>query len=248
MVKLLCVIMGAYGTNSNTGAAHIYELVGTSWYGRGALTASDEATYDLFGTSVAIDGDYAICGAPGHDLTAGGEGATYIFEKPITGWTTMTETQKITASDNAGGNGFGKSVSVDGEDIIVSSPDNDDGGTASGSAYIFNRGTSTWSEVTKLVASDAATQEYFGWGVSISGNSAISGAYVEDNGNGVNAGSAYIFDYTNQPPTNPIITGPTSGKAGTEYDYTFVSTVPNGDVLWFHINCGDNTYDEWVGT
>ena len=188
------VIMGAYGTNSNTGAAHIYELVGTSWYGRGALTASDGTISDLFGISVAIDGDYAICGAPGHDLGSGSEGATYLFEKPTTGWTDMTETQKITASDAAGGDGFGRSVSVDGDYAIVTAPDEDGSGTARGAAYIFKRGSSTWSEVAKVIASDGANQDYFGWSASVSGNFAIVGAYAEDNSNGVDAGSVYVFE------------------------------------------------------
>ncbi len=245
-ISIPCVIMGAYGTNSNVGAAHIYELVGSSWYGKGALTASDGVTDDLFGISVAIDDDYAICGSQGHDLTAGGEGAAYIFEKPTTGWASMTETQKITASDNQGGDGFGKSVSVDEDGIIVSSPDEDDIGAARGAAYIFYRSGSSWTEQQKLTSGDAADGDYFGWGVSISSNTAISGAYAEDNGNGVDAGSAYIFGYTNQPPIAPVITGPTSGNAGTSYTYTFNSTDPDGDDVKYFIDWGDGN-TEWTG-
>ncbi len=241
------VIMGAYGTNSNRGKAHIYELVGTSWYGRGELTASDGADSDQFGLSVAIDGDYAICGAPGHDLTSGGDGATYIFEKPTTGWADMTETQKITASDAAGGDGFGRSVSVDGDSAIVTAPDNDGGGTKRGTAYIFKRGSSTWSEDAKLLASDAANQDYFGWSGSVSSNKAIVGAYAEDNTNGVDAGSAYLFEFVNQAPSNPIITGPTSGTAGTSYTYTFTSTDPDGDQLSYYVDWGDTTNTGWFG-
>ena len=245
-ISMPCVIMGAYGTNSNVGAAHIYELVGSSWYGKGALTASDGVTADLFGISVAIDDDYAICGSQGHDLTAGGEGAAYIFEKPTTGWASTTETQKITASDNQGGDGFGKSVSVDGDGIIVSSPDEDDIGAARGAAYIFYRSGSSWSEQQKLTSGDAADGDYFGWGVSISSNTAISGAYAEDNTNGADAGSAYIFENTNQPPTAPDINGPTSGNAGTSYDYNFTATDPDGDDVEYFVDWGDDN-TEWTG-
>ena len=59
--------------------------------------------------------------------------------------------QKITTSDAAGSDGFGKSVSVSGSNIIACSPDDDDNGLSSGSVYVIARGTSTWAEVAKLV-------------------------------------------------------------------------------------------------
>ncbi len=241
------VIMGAYGTNSNTGKAYIYELVGTSWYGRGALTASDGTISDQFGLSVAIAGGYAICGAPGHDLGSSGEGATYIFEKPTTGWVDMTETQKITASDAAGGDGFGKSVSVDGEYAIVTAPYQDGSGTDRGAAYVYKRGSSTWTEDAKLLASDAANQDFFGWSGSVSSTNALVGAYTEDNTNGVDAGSAYLFEFVNQAPSNPTITGSINGKAGTSYPYTFTSTDPDGDQVSYYVDWGDSTNTGWFG-
>jgi hypothetical protein len=246
-ISMPCVIMGAYGTNNNIGAAHIYELVGSSWMGKGTYTASDGLTADYFGISVGIDGDYAVCGAPGNDGVLVGAGAIYIFEKPGTGWTTMTETQKVTASDAAGSDGFGKSVSVDGSNIIASSPDDDDNGLSSGSAYIISRGASTWSEVAKLLASDGLAQDYLGWGVSVDGNSAITGAYAEDNTNGNEAGSAYLFDWSNQAPTPPVITGPANGNAGTSYPYTFTSSDGDGDQVSYYVEWGDTTNTGWFG-
>ena len=240
------VVMGAYGTNSNTGAAHIYEWYSSSWWGPYTLTASDGILYDLFGDSVSIDQDYIAVGAPGHDLGSGSEGATYIFEKPGSGWADMTETQKIIASDNEGGDGFGQSVSVDGEVIIVASPNEDGTGIARGASYIFDRGASSWSEVTKLTASDASNDDYFGWGVSISGNIAIVGAYAEDNTNGNEAGSAYIFEWTNEAPSPPEIDGKTSGEAGTSYEYSFTSTDPDGDEISYYIKWGDNEITDWT--
>ena len=246
-ISMPCVIMGAYGTNSNIGAAHIYELQGSSWYGKGTLTASDGMTADLFGISVAIDDEYVICGSPGHDSAANGAGAAYIFEKPGTGWASMTETQKITASDAAGSDGFGTSVSVDGDEIIASSPDEDDIGTARGAAYVFYRSGSSWTEQQKLTSGDAADGDYFGWGVSISSNTAISGAYAEDNTNGVDAGSAYIFDFSNQAPNIPSITGTINGDVGTSYPYTFTSTDADGDQVSYYVDWGDSTNTGWFG-
>ncbi len=52
---------------------------------------------------------------------------------------------------------------------------------------------------------------------------------------------------TNQPPNNPTINGPTNGKAGIEYTYTFRATDPNNDQIYYYIDWGDNHHEEWIG-
>lgn len=240
------VVMGAYGTNSNTGAAHIYQFYNDSWWLKSKLTASDGGVSDMFGTSVSIDGDYVICGAPGYDISVADEGAAYIFEKPVGGWVDMTETKKITASDASSSDNFGMHVAICGYYTVISSPDDDDNGTASGSAYIFEKSTD-WTQKVKLTASDGASQDYFGWSVSIIDNRVLVGAYTDDNSNGVDAGSAYVFDFINSPPTIPVITGPPNGKINTPYNYTFVSTDPDSDTLYYFVDWGDNTNTGWLG-
>ena len=81
-----------------------------------------------------------------------------------------------------------------------------------------------------------------------SGNNALVGAYAEDNGNGVDAGSAYMFEWTNQPPNTPSITGKIKGEAGVEYDYTFNTTDPDGDDVYYWVTWGDSCPAvEWDG-
>ncbi|MGI9255302.1 MAG: FG-GAP repeat protein, partial [Salinispira sp.] len=65
-------------------------------------------------------------------------------------------------------------------------------GTQSGSAYIFTRSGSTWTQQAKLLASDGDGGDYFGCSVAMDGNTTIVGAYG-DNDNGTWSGSAYIF-------------------------------------------------------
>ena len=100
------------------------------------------------------------------------------------------EKQKLTASDPAGGDYFGYSVSIssDGSTALIGAYYKS---TATGAAYIFTRSGSTWTQQQKLVASDAATGAFFGHAVSISsdGSTAIVGAY----GKSSSAGAAYIF-------------------------------------------------------
>ena len=74
--------------------------------------------------------------------------------------------------------------------------------------------------------------------------------YWVDSGSGL--GGAAFEDITtpetnNSTPETPIIDGPTSGQAGTEYTYTFVSTDPDGDNVYYCIDWGDNTPEVCIG-
>lgn len=57
-----------------------------------------------------------------------------------------------------------------------------------------------------------------------------------------------VKEYANTPPGAPDISGPTSGKAGEEYGYTFISIDPDGDDVYYQINWGDGCADKnWYG-
>ena len=111
---------------------------------------------------------------------------------------------KIQATDKAANDYFGWSVALDGNTAIVGAyaEDHDVAGandkSGAGSAYIFTKSGSTWSQQQKLVASDRRSSDYFGWSVAIDGNTAIVGAYLQgydaSNANSKSsAGAAYIF-------------------------------------------------------
>ena len=101
---------------------------------------------------------------------------------------------KLTASDGAAGDYFGRSVHVDGDFAIVGADRDDvDGTNDAGSAYIFQRSGGAWTQVAKLTAADKTQADYFGVSVSISGDNAIVGSHYEDPDGRSNAGSAYIF-------------------------------------------------------
>jgi hypothetical protein len=57
----------------------------------------------------------------------------------------------------------------------------------------------------------------------------------------------HIIEGENDPPNTPVITGVTSGKPGVEYEYTFISTDPNGDDIYYYIDWGDGKTEEWKG-
>jgi hypothetical protein len=176
------------GTNS--GSAYIFERVGGSWSEKAKLTASDGEDSDYFGNAVSISGDRAIVGAQYEDEKGTNSGSAFIFERVGGSW---SQKAKLTASDGDDLDYFGYSVSISGDTAIVGAHREDQNGADVGSAYIFERDAGSWSELTKLTASDGSDGDNFGYSVSISGDAAIVGAIYED-ASGLYSGSAYIFE------------------------------------------------------
>ena len=195
------VVIGAYHDYPD-GSAYLFEEPETGWpesmTETAKLTASDGVEYGAFGYSVAISGDAVIVGAPADDSNGENSGSAYLFEKPESGWpATMTETTKLTASDGATYNNLGHSVSISGDTAVAGTPQGtNSSGAYSGSAYLFTKPESGWpatmTETTKLTASDGDWTDFFGWSVSISGDTVVSGAYHDDD-LGEDSGSAYVF-------------------------------------------------------
>ena len=196
------VIVGAYGDDHSGGAtagsAYILIRSGPTWIHQAKLVASDAASDDYFGHSVAMsaDGNMIIVGGP-YDDHAGGAaaGAAYIFTYTGSAW---VQQAKLMASDAADNDQFGMSVAMssDGNTVIVGARyDDHAGGEDAGSAYIFTRSGFTWTQQAKLVASGANANECFGQSVAISsdGNTVIVGASGLIVSGGMTAGAAYIF-------------------------------------------------------
>ncbi len=220
-------IVGAYNDDNN-GSAYIFhkDQDGTnSWGQLTKLTASDGASGDYFGYSVSLSGAYAIVGAFGDDDNGSLSGSAYVFHKDQGGTNNWGELTKLTASDGDADDRFGYSVSISGDYAIVGANNDDDNGSNSGSAYIFQKnqgGTNNWGQLIKLNASDGNAGDYFGFSVSLSGDNATIGANGDD-GNGNNAGSAYIFQ-KDQGGTNNWgeLTKLTAsdGAAGDQFGYS----------------------------
>ena len=186
------VIVGAAEDDdiaTGSGSAYIFHRGGLDWGDETKLTASDGATYDHFGASVSISGDYAVVGAPWDDDDGFSSGSAYVFHREGANW---VEESKFTASDGVTDDRFGTSVSISGDYVVVGANEDDDNGYNAGSAYIFRHEGADWVEETKLTASDGGAYDNFGTSVSISGDYAIVGA-SGDNDNGSHSGSAYVF-------------------------------------------------------
>lgn len=172
-----------------SGAAYVFTRSGSSWSEQTKLTASDAAAGDLFGLSVALSADTALVGARWDDDDGFQSGSAYVFTRLGSIWSPQA---KLTASDAAAGDNFGSSVALDGETSLIGAWHDSDGGSDSGSAYVFTRSGSTWNEQQKLTASDAAADHLFGSSVALAQDVALIGAHGDDDG-GPNSGSAYVF-------------------------------------------------------
>jgi len=185
-------MVGAPGDNekgTKAGAVYIFQPGDPNWPMQQKITAEDAEADDKFGFSVCINGNDAIVGAIKDDDSGDDAGAVYILHFDGQNW---LQQQKLLASDGQAGNWFGYSVSIDGDYAAAGAIYDNENGANSGSAYIFKRYGQTWIEEAKLTASDAAPGDKFGYSVSVTGDSVIVGARLDDD-NGSASGSAYVF-------------------------------------------------------
>jgi hypothetical protein len=156
------------------GAAYVYELSRSGWTQQAQLLASDGRDFDDFGVAVAIDGDTILVAADSTDgPMSGAVGAVYVYSWTGSEW---VETQKLIASDGARGGFYGGAVALEGDTAVIGRYWDSVGANHSGSAYVFTRSGSTWSETQKLLAPNAAPEDNMGFAVAISGDTIVVGA------------------------------------------------------------------------
>jgi hypothetical protein len=144
----------------------------------------------IFGYSLAYASDTLAVGDP-YDSQYGTEaGAVTIFQPDNTGlWNKVA---RVTPSDAEAGIHFGRDIAISDDLLVAGAPYDNDFGERSGSVYIFERdqgGPNAWGQVAKLTASDAYTNDQFGWAVTIDGNFVAAGAYTKMYG-----GRVYVFE------------------------------------------------------
>jgi hypothetical protein len=133
-----------------------------------------------------------VVGAPSDDTApAINTGSAYVFVRTGTTWSLQ---QKLLAPDAAEGDDFGFAVSASGDTVAVGAFADDTGTTVDGgSAYVFVRTGTAWSLQQKLLASDAASGDYFGATVSVFGDALAVGGPLHDTPAGADAGAAYVY-------------------------------------------------------
>jgi hypothetical protein len=204
---------------NGSGAAYVFVRSGSTWAQQAYLKASNTDAGDEFGSAVAASGDTVVVGAQLESSAATGvnntnpgqsnngaskSGAAYIFARSGSTW---MQQAYVKASNTLSLAYFGDSVAISNDTVVVGAGNDSNGPGSSGSAYVFARSGSTWSQQAYLKASNADELDFFGDSVAISGDALIVGApYEASAATGVNntnpgqsdnsvyrSGAAYLF-------------------------------------------------------
>lgn len=219
------VVNGNQADNAafHAGVVYVFVRRGVQWEQQAYLKASNSDAGDNFGRVVDISGDTIVVasrdeasnatGINGNasDNSALAAGAVYVFVRTGSVW---TQQAYLKASNAEAGDQFGRSVSIDGDTIVVGARNEDSSAmgvngsqisntaTDAGAAYVFTRSGVVWTQQAYLKASNTEPGDGFGGSVAVSGDSIAIGASEEDS-NGValnqanndfaSAGAVYIF-------------------------------------------------------
>lgn len=179
------------GAGPDSGAAYVFVRTGATWTQQQQLIAADLESGQGFGTSVSLSGDTALVGSNLKTTAAGPvAGAAYVYARSGGVW---TQQQQLVAPDAQPLEQFGISVSLSGETALVGAFFDSAPAFAQGSAYVFVRSSSTWAFQQKLTASDAASVDFFGISVSLSGDTAVVGSPLSDTTAAEDSGAVYVF-------------------------------------------------------
>jgi hypothetical protein len=185
-------IIGA-DADEGGGSAYLFNDLSGPWQQIAKLDSPASASG--FGHTVAIDGDFAVVGAP-ESFSA--KGAAYVYENVGGTWELV---KMLTAHDGAGGDRFGSSVSLNGKYLLVGAAQ-DDG--SKGAAYLFWHVNGGWIERAKLTAADAAASDSFNI-VAVGDGFGLVGAYLDNTPGGTDAGSVSIFNSLGECNGNGVV-------------------------------------------
>ena len=211
---------------AGSGAAYVYlrDTQTGLWEVETKLVMASADAGDNFGSSVAIDGDVIVVGAPQDDINVGSNfhGSAHVFTRGPGGWNTGVELLPLD-TDTAYQN-YGISVDIDNDTIVVGVAYDNDKGTASGSAYVFELVSETWQRTGKLLPPNTEANQSFGWSVAIDLDTIVIGA-PHLNVSGV--GSAYVFTRANGWTDSSSTLPATDNLATDEFGW---SVAVSGDI------------------
>ena len=150
-----------------------YSFNGNSWSAAGNVS-SNNANFAYYGSVLAMSATYTVIGSYAHPLGPSGVNGTVL----VISNATHSQQYSLRANDGSVNDLFGRSVAIsDGNVILVGSPQDDDLGDDSGSAFAFGFNGNAWTQQQKLLASDGKTKDGFGSSVAITASAAFSGAW-----------------------------------------------------------------------
>ncbi|KAJ5076428.1 hypothetical protein M0811_06428 [Anaeramoeba ignava] len=157
------------------------------------LSANDPNNYIYFGQSISISGNTLAVGAGSNFYPDGAKpGRAYIFEQEKSNW---NQKARLFASDGTNGDGFGESISISNDIVVIGAPNANVGNnTYQGKAYVFKKNGTDWNQVAELIASDGEAEDLFGYRVFISGKIIAIGSPNSNISGNSDQGCAYVFN------------------------------------------------------
>ncbi|MBU8901117.1 MAG: FG-GAP repeat protein, partial [Victivallales bacterium] len=209
--------------------------------------ATDGATYDTYGYAVAASGSHVVVGSFGDSDNGYDSGSAYAYrwDSQSSSYTEYKINDSVTGAED---NWFGFAVDSYGDSIIVGADWGDGVVEDSGAAYIYtwDSQSSSYSQET-LSAFDGAEDDAYGDALAMSANVVVVGAYLDDNANGTDAGSAYIYrwDDVDSYDYETKLTA-SNGAAGGYYGYSVAVSGDHVAVGGFGLNSGGNPGNAYV--
>ncbi|WP_182870333.1 Calx-beta domain-containing protein [Stieleria mannarensis] len=187
--RLIAGVGSKDDNGTDTGMAYLFTRTSGVWSESRVFVAPAPDPSDGFGNEVDIDGNTLAISAAGDDDLATNSGAVYVYVHDGTDWGLQ---QKLTAADPSATPNFGRAISIDGDRLAIGAATDDTPSSNSGSAYVFSRSGTTWTQDQKLVPSDSSLNAEFGRSVALSGTTLVVGAHY-DREIDYRAGAAYVF-------------------------------------------------------
>jgi hypothetical protein len=181
---------GRDGRGIDSGAAYVFTRTNGVWSQQAKLFLGDGLPGEAFGEpSISLDGDTVVIAADFDRSDEPGPGSANVFTRVDGVWSAQA---RLVSSDGFPWDNFGIAISLDGDTVAIGMSNDDDNGEKSGSAYVFARAANVWTQQAKLLPDDGAARDFFGYSVSIDGDTAVIGAQGNDD-KGEGSGSAYVF-------------------------------------------------------
>ena len=192
------VVGAVYSGSLNQGSAYVFTRSGAVWTQQAQLNRTGGVGADRLGASVAVSGDTAVAGirptaAPFPEKAD----SAYAFTSTNGLW---AQEAALTPAGATLSGSFNFSVAISGDIALVGAPADTVGADPlRGSAYVFTRSGTTWTQQARLTAPDGAPEDFFGGAVALSDATALVGAGYDDVGANASQGSAYVFTLRSAP-------------------------------------------------
>jgi hypothetical protein len=158
--------------HSNHGQVYVFTRTNGTWSETQRLASDDGASGDAFGNAIALQGNVALIGAQGSTVgTNTLQGKVYVFSSTGSTW---SQQQMLTASDGGNNDLFGHSLALDGSTAVIGAPTFWYNFSHAGFMYVFTSSGGTWSFAQKVLPTETALGDQFGYAVGIAGDTALA--------------------------------------------------------------------------